>query len=112
MNRIVLISFWKISFKYDKYVENWIFCIDVPVFKIITVFTCSDVEAILFASDASFWYWNAKHAYNLKGSYKICMHLFNWRLKPFTYVNLFNFEKLVESLCFKRKRSDYFNSIK
>ena len=38
MNRIVLISFWKISFKYDKYVENWIFCIDEPVFKIITVF--------------------------------------------------------------------------
>ena len=31
--------------------------------------TSSDVEAILFASDASFWYWNAKHAYNLKGSY-------------------------------------------
>ena len=29
----------------------------------------SVVEAILFASDASFWYWNAKHAYNLKGSY-------------------------------------------
>ena len=38
MNKIVLISFWKISFKYDKYVENWIFCIDEPVFKIITVF--------------------------------------------------------------------------
>ena len=33
-----MISFRKISFKYDKYVENWIFCIDEPVFKIITVF--------------------------------------------------------------------------
>ena len=25
-------------FKYDKYVEKWIVCKDVPVFKIITVF--------------------------------------------------------------------------
>ena len=33
--------------------------------------TSSDVEAILFASNASFWYWNAKHAYNLKGSYNL-----------------------------------------
>ena len=38
MNKIVLISFWKISFKCDKYVENWIFYKDVPVLKIITVF--------------------------------------------------------------------------
>ena len=37
MNRIVSISFWKISFKYDKDVEKWIFCIDVPVCIIITV---------------------------------------------------------------------------
>ena len=37
MNRIVLISFQRISFKCGEYVENWIFCIDVAVFKIITV---------------------------------------------------------------------------
>ena len=61
--------FWLNLLKVDEKYNCIIICHQQLNNEQETIATCSDVEAILFASGASFWYWNAKHAYNLKGSY-------------------------------------------